>query len=129
VRTGSQSKAAFVKRADAICLAVRGKFTREYTGFLKSRFKESSRPDRQTLQREAVDTVVIPSFKGDIDRISVLGAPSADKQKVTSFLESLQTRLDELHEDPSELSNSMFAKPAKAARAYGLTGCAETLGG
>jgi hypothetical protein len=128
VHAGSLSKGEFIKRADSICAATRSRFTREYTAFLKPRLKNSSQVDQSALQSEVVKSVVIPIFTKDIDEISALGAPKGEEQKVSTFLNALQQRLDELNEQPSELSGTIFAKPAKLAQASGLSGCAESFG-
>lgn len=125
VETGSLSKAAFIKRADAACQAARKQFDREYAIFLKEKFGKGA--NENALQAELVDTILIPSYSKDVEEISALGAPSGDEQQVGSFLKALQKRLEELHEKPSELSNEMFAEPAKLATAYGLDGCVKSL--
>jgi hypothetical protein len=129
VQTGSLSKAEFIKRADAICAAARSQFTREYTAFLRRELPKSSNSDQSALQSELVDAILIPNFGKDVDEISALGAPKGDEAAVVSFLNALQQRLDELGEKPSELNNEMFVKPAKLAKAYGLTGCVKSLVG
>jgi hypothetical protein len=127
VKTSSLSKAEFIKRADAVCEAARKEFDREYNVFLRRKFGKNT--DERVLQAELADTVIIPSFAKEVDGISALGAPNGDEQEIASFLKALQKRLNELHEDSSELSNEMFNKPAKLAIAYGLNGCAKSLVG
>lgn len=128
VKTGSLSKAEFVKRADTICKTARTQFTNEYTAFLKRNKSRISKANESALQSELVDGILIPSFKKDVEEISTLGAPSGNVKGVASFLNGLQQRLNELHADPSELSARMFAKPAKLAKAAGLNGCAGSFG-
>jgi len=125
VETGSLSKAEFIKQADAACEANRKQFDLEYAAFIKTKLRKGA--DEQAIQAELVDTIIIPSYGKDVEEISALGAPSGDEQQVTSFLMSLQKRLNELHEKPSELSNEMFDAPAKLATAYGLDGCVKSL--
>lgn len=127
VETGSLSKAEFIRKADVICTVARTGFTKEYKLFVGGKLSEGSKVDQGKVKAELVDTVLIPAFKKDIDEISALGAPKGDEQGVTEFLNALKQRLEQLHEDPGEVSNDMFAKPAKLARASGLTGCATTL--
>lgn len=125
VETGSLSKAAFIKRADAVCEANRKQFDLKYTIFIKTKLRNGDK--EHVLQAELVDTVVVPSYGKDVEEIIALGAPSGDEKEVTSFLKTLQKRLEELHENPSELSNEMFAKPAELATKYGLDGCVKSL--
>jgi hypothetical protein len=133
VEAGDLSKKDFVSKADGICVKNRARFTREYKVFAarslsKARTdKDFSKSDETATQQELVDTILVPNFSAAVDEISELGAPQGDEKEVEEFLEALQTRLDELSEEPSEISNEMFDKPAKIARDYGLTGCATSL--
>jgi hypothetical protein len=129
VQTGSLSKAEFIKRADAICTAARSQFTREYTAFVKKNYKPtSSRSAQEAVANELVESILLPNFEKPIDEISALGAPKGDEQAIASFLNALQQRLEEIHERPLILNKTVtpLARAEKLARAYGLTGCAES---
>jgi hypothetical protein len=132
VTTGSLPKTEFVKRADALCVAAKTQFTREYTAFLEANeaLLTGSKAEQSTAMEKIVDKMLVPNFERAVDGISSLGAPKADAQEVSAFLNALQQRLGELEETPSEISKATYplAKAAKLAKAYGLTGCAESFG-
>jgi hypothetical protein len=127
VETGSLSKAQFIKRADAICEANRAQFTREFTAFAQ-KIQRSSKAAQEASNDDPVEKILIPNFQKDINEISNLGAPSGDEQEVGAFLEALGQRLEEIRERPTILEETVtpFAKAEKLAKAYGLTGCAES---
>lgn len=133
VQTGTLSKAEFIKRADAICAAGRNQFNREYTSFLEENqavIQKASTPSTQSaVTTELVETILLPSYEKWIKEVSTIGAPAGDEKEVAAFLNALQGRLDQIQAQPSELSKSAtpFAKPAKLAVSYGLTGCAEAI--
>lgn len=127
VQTGSLSKAEFIKRANAICEAVRSRFLREYVAFYEQKKPKLTGAPQGAWLSEVVEAVLLPNYEQRmIGEISVLGAPASEEQEVASFLNSLQQRLDEVHQNPAELTKSPypFAKPARVAKKYGLTGCA-----
>jgi hypothetical protein len=129
VQTGSLSKAEFIKRADGICEAARSQFTREYTAFAQKNYKPtSSRSAQEALANDLVENILLPNFEKPVDEISALGAPKGDEQEIASFLNALQQRLEEIHERPLILNKTVtpFAQAEKLAKAYGLTGCAES---
>jgi len=127
VQTGSLSKAEFIKRANAICEAVRSRFLREYVALYEQKKPKLTGAAPGVWLSEVVDAVLLPNYEQRmIDEISALGAPASEEKEVASFLNSLQQRLDEVHQNPVELTKSPypFAKPARVAKKYGLTGCA-----
>ncbi len=132
ITTGSLSKAEFIKRADAICASAKSRFSREYTAFVqedKALFAGKAGKAAQAVALEKiVNEILVPNFQRAVDGISSLGAPKADERPVTAFLSAVEQRLGELEETPSEATESAapFGKAEKLARAYGLTGCAES---
>jgi hypothetical protein len=126
VKTGSLSKAQFVKQADQLCKETRRQFQGEYEDFVKKEASSSTPPTNQTAK--LVDAVIVPDFSGLVDQIGSLGAPSGDEQEISAFLTALQQRLQDFQERPSILEQTVtpFARTEKLARAYGLTGCAES---
>lgn len=129
VQTGSLSKAEFVEKADAICKAARTEFLAKYTNLLRTRKPTiGNTQEESALMHEALESIVSPNYEGQIERISSLGAPSDYAPKVASFLNSLQKRLDEVHERPAELVSTPypFKESENVAKAAGLKGCAES---
>lgn len=129
VQTGSLTKAEFVEQADAICKAGREQFDKEFQTFQKEKKLKTSGDQSPVWLGEVVNTILLPDYEKRIEEISALGAPSGDEREIASFLNALQQRLDDMRKEPAEMSNSLtpFSKPIKLAKAYGFTGCAESL--
>jgi len=125
VKAGPLSKAAFVRRADALCVAGRSQFNREYTAFIKKH-----PPNEKEWVEEVVDKFVLPVYGKLVNQIAAIGAPKGDEQEVGKFLTTLQRRLDSMESEPKEIeSSSTPFKPAeKLAQSYGLKGCSESFG-
>ncbi len=130
VTTGSLSKAQFIARADAICRAARSQFNREYIAFGKKHPIPASKAGQRKLLSEIVETTLVPNYEPRFEEIGALGAPSGDEEKVSEFLTAFKLRLDEIREKPTELSANPypFKEVAKLAKAYGLSGCANSFG-
>lgn len=131
VETGSLSKAAFIKEADAICKASWAEFLAKYGGFFQAHKSElGDEAKEKALLGEVVDTLLMPSVEGEIEQIGELGAPGGYVPKATSFLSSLQERLEEIHAEPAELTatTSPFKGVRKTAQKVGMRGCAESFG-
>ncbi len=128
VETGNLSKKEFIQRADVICENVRRKFTQEYTAFAKTIKPTASKEDLDAFGSKLINDILIPNFQKDVEEISALGAPSGDEEEVSAFLTAIQQRLGEIRERPAILEETItpFAKAEKLAKAYGLTGCAES---
>jgi hypothetical protein len=131
VQTGSLSKAEFIEKADAICEGTRTEFLAKFTNFVKAHQTDPGNTQNQeALLGEVVESIMSPSFEKEIDQISELGAPGDYAPEVASFLNALQERLDEAHEDPAGLNTSPrpFKKTENVAKGAGLEGCAESFG-
>jgi hypothetical protein len=128
VKTGSLSKAEFISRADAICTAARSEFNRQYLAFIQKHKPPASTAGQIDWLDEIVETTFLPSYEPRIEQIGALGAPDADAEDVSAFLNALSERLDEIKEKPTELTDSLhpLAKLVKLANAYGLTGCVKS---
>lgn len=130
VTTGSLSKAQFIARADAICRAARSQFNREYLAFGKEHPIPTSKAGQRKRLGELIETVLAPNYEPRFEEIGALGAPSGDEEKVSEFLTAFKRRLDEIREKPTELGTNPypFEGVAKLAKAYGLSGCANSFG-
>jgi hypothetical protein len=128
VETGSLSKAEFIKKADAICEATKNKFSAKYGALLEKHGIGGSKAEEEALIGDIVEQALLPNYEKGIEEISALGAPRSDEEQIASFLNTTQQRLDEIREDPAELSKTPepFTKAEKIARSYGFEGCAES---
>jgi len=125
VTSGSLSKAEFIKRADKICEDSRSEFSKAFNDFAKT---NKPGADLAGWVDEVAHKFFLPTYEEEIEQISALGAPSGDEEEIESFLNALQTRLDAIDQSPTELSKTItpLKKPEELAKAYGLTGCAES---
>lgn len=129
VETGSLSKAAFIKKADAICKAAWSEFFAEYGVFFKAHESDLGDESKErAMLGEVVDTLLAPNVEGAIKQISELGAPNGYATEAASYLNALQKRLGEMRAEPAELTagSSPFKNPRKAAEKAGLQGCAKS---
>lgn len=129
VQSGSLSKAAFVKKADAICEAARNEFVVKYTGFVEAHKSDLGDEQKEkALAEELIETLLAPNVEGQVEEISELGAPSAYAPEATSFLIALEKRVDELKENPAGLAATPypFKKAEDVAAKVGMKGCAES---
>ena len=127
VETGSLTKTKFIEQADAICKEGGEEIQEKLFPYLEARSKEPSSKDLlETHAAEIVNTIAIPRFEEEIDRIGKLGAPSGDEQEVAAILTAMHQVLEGAAEQPKAFmrSGASFGKAAKLARAYGLTACA-----
>jgi len=130
VQTGSLSKAAFIKKADAICQTVRTEFTNDYIKFVKSR--KAKKYDSQSTEDflgELVELVIEPHFENEIQQIAELGAPQSYSTEVKLYLDTVEGELELAQEDPIKVTGATtpFGKAKAAAEKVGLNGCAESL--
>jgi hypothetical protein len=131
VQTGSLSKAAFIEKADAICKAARTEFAAKYTAFVRTNQSALGNAQKEAaLLRETVESLLAPNYEEQIEKIGALGAPTAYAPKVATFLKAVDDRLEEVRENPSEISATPFPfKHAEdVASAVGLKGCSESFG-
>jgi hypothetical protein len=133
VQTGSLSKAAFIKKADAICEAAREELLTKFFAFLKAHKAIAGRSDAQSSKVVAtgvVNSVLTPNIEGEIEQISKLGAPEDYAPEVASFLDALDERLARAQENPTAISATTepFKDAADVAKRSGLIGCSESFG-
>ena len=120
--TPAISKAAFLKRGNAICR----KGNREIGTAARSLFPRNRRPSKAELNRFATKTL-IPSVQREINGIRALGAPPGDKARVDAVLSSAQSALNKGKRRPALLTTNgpgPFKRANSLARSYGLKACA-----
>jgi hypothetical protein len=129
VKTGTLSKADFIRRADAICTSLRSEFLREFSAFFKRNTPKEGATDPEVWLGEVVDEIVVPNYEEKlIPEISSLGAPPSYADEVALFLNVVKQRVAEVKAQPLEMTKTPFPfkKAEKSAGKYGLTGCASS---
>lgn len=125
--TAAISKAEFVAKGNASCVANQKKQQAEFTAFAKKHGISEKEEPTKAQQKELVDAVFVPNVQTQIDFVKALGAPSGEEQQVTSALETAQEALNKVKAKP-ELA---FSKPSpfkatgEKLHALGLTQCAK----
>ncbi len=115
--TAAISKAAFVAKANALCVRNNQETERAFSKLT------AHTPKSQDLA--VVSTVAIPSIQTTITSVRALGAPAGEAATVTHFLNLAQADLNKVKNDP-ELDlgeKDQFADFAKIAHPYGLVEC------
>ncbi len=127
VKTGSLSKAEFIKQASTICEETVNEFEDKAAAYLKELEKNPPKPGDNSGEAELVESAFVPAFQSQIDQISELGAPKGDEKAVSAFLTPLQQIVDEASADPTVLASyeGELGEAEKLADAYGLPICAQ----
>jgi hypothetical protein len=125
--TAAITKAEFVAKGNASCVANQKKQQAEITAFVKKLGINEKEEPTKAQQKEIVDSVYVPNVQNQIDYVKGLGAPSGEEQQVTAALDSAQETLNKVKADP-ELAfakQSPFKATGEMLHALGLTQCAK----
>lgn len=123
--TAPISKAEFVKKANAICVAGQERLN---AGFQAITNEQSAVRPLAVEEQEWVNRIIVPSISREVAEIRNLGAPAHDNGQVEALLAAIEDGLRKVQEDPKAVlatSAEKFAKATKRATAYGLDACAQ----
>jgi hypothetical protein len=120
-------KAAFLKRANAICTAAKKKIEAQITAAF-SKAASSGKSSGEDLIDEVVSTTVAASLQSRVDAIRALGMPSEGEAEVGAALDLMQEQVEEAKAAPRRFAESSESKRvvAEPVKESGLTAC--TLG-
>jgi hypothetical protein len=124
--TTAISKAEFIAKGNAICVAGEKAQEAGYEAFGKSHGLKGNMEPTKAQQAELVETVLAPNIQHQINGVKALGAPSGEEQQVEEALEASQQALDKIKASP-ELAfakESPFHAAGLKLHAVGLTKCA-----
>lgn len=122
--TSSISKAAFIKKTDAVCKRGNGRMEVAFAHFLEAH-KNIKKPSDAEYE-ELVGKVLVPNIKREIKEIRAFGAPGGDEDRVDGFLEALEEGIEVAERDPKVVvasSEAIFGIPSRLAKEYGLEVC------
>jgi hypothetical protein len=122
--TPPPTKAAFIKRADAIC---------EKTDTTqKAAFKVFSQKNPNAAGRSGEEEVVVvvglPPVRTEVKELAALPTPGGDEEKIAAILRGIEEAVKEGEAEPSTMlkkgSSGPFAPVERLAREYGFKACA-----
>jgi hypothetical protein len=122
--TGSISKAAFIKKVDAVCQRGTERMQRAILGFLKQH-KDVKRPNKAQSEK-LVGTAIVPSVKTEIEELKALGAPEGDEERVSAIVGALEEGLETAEGNPEAVvasSDAVFGISGRLAGEYGAEVC------
>jgi hypothetical protein len=128
VETGSLSKGEFIERADAICEEEAEDVRRAGVKYI-TRVENSERrfEEQRRLAPYVVETVLVPKYEEQIERVSELGAPDGDAEQVAAVLQAIRDRLGDALDDPVDFLQEVepFEQATRLGKAYGFKVCGQ----
>jgi hypothetical protein len=122
--TGSISKAAFIKKADAVCQKGTERMQRAILVFLKQH-KDVKRPNKAQSE-ELVGTAIVPSVKTEVKELKALDVPEGDEEHVDAIISALEEGLETAEANPEAVvasSDAVFGISGRLAGEYGAEVC------
>ncbi len=126
--TGTISKEAFIRKADAICKKGNEQLQKGFAAYLRNNKKSilalrhPSKADYEGL----IGGVLVPNLEKEIKAIRALGAPSGDEDRIEAMLAALEEGIETAENDPKAVTHSseaIFGIGARMAKEYGLEVC------
>lgn len=106
-----------IEEADAICTDFNGQLAQEIEGL-----DESS--NQQDVDAFVTDTMV-PLYEEEISELRALQPNSEDEAAYTEMIDTLESELQDVEADPSQVTGggTAFPEATKMAKDFGLTVC------
>jgi hypothetical protein len=124
--TSSLTKAEFVKQGNAVCAKGNKEIQEGFEEF-EQEVGSQKQPTKAQLT-EAIETIVLPAVRQQVEGVKDLGAPSGEEAKVEAITDAAEEALEKGEEDPASLTTEKadpFAKANELANEYGLVKCGE----
>lgn len=124
------SKAAFLKKADAICEASQNRIIKKSVVELREALSEGQ--PKGEVEANLLATLVIPTLETEVEELRALGAPQGDEAKVSAIVDATQEVVDEANAKPEtflagkQYRRGHYDKAYELASEYGLTACPQT---
>lgn len=124
--TAAISKAEFIAKGNAICVAGEKAQEARYEAFGKSHGLKGNMEPTKAQQAELVESVSAPNIQRQINAVKALGAPSGEEQQVEEALETSQQALEKVEANPGLMfaKQNPFHEAGLQLHAVGLTKCA-----
>jgi hypothetical protein len=123
--TEAMTKAAFIKRADAIC----AKTDKTQEAALEDFFDQrpNAKPT-QALNEKVVVVVGLPAVQTEAEEIAALPVPEGDEDEIQAIVDGVEEAVEKGEADPSSLvgkgTSGPFEAVGKLAGEYGFKACA-----
>jgi hypothetical protein len=120
----SVSKAAFIKKVDAVCKKGTERMQRGILVFLKHH-KGVKRPSKAQSE-ELVGSAIVPSVEKEIVAMKALEAPQGDEDRFNAIVSALEEGLETAKENPEAVvasSDAVFGISGRLAAEYGAEVC------
>jgi hypothetical protein len=122
--TASVSKAAFIKKLDAVCQKGTERMQRAILVFLKEH-KDVQRPNKAQSEK-LVGTAIVPSVKTELKELKALAEPEGDEERVNAIISALEEGLETAEDNPEAVvgsSDAVFGIFGRLAGEYGAEAC------
>ncbi len=122
--TVSVSKAAFIKKVDAVCQKGTERMQRAILVFLKQH-KDVQRPNKAQSEK-LVGTAIVPSVETELKELKALEAPEGDEERVDAIISALEEGLETAEGNPEAVvasSDAVFGISGRLAGEYGAEVC------
>jgi len=119
------TKAAFIRRADAICTKADERFQLLYERYVRRTKLDLAKKRTTAIWREIVQQAFAPSVDGELAELGDLGAPKGDGATVRAILAARRRGLREVEANPDDMVNTEeeFKRSHALAQAFGLEVC------
>jgi hypothetical protein len=124
VTTSSLTKPQFVSKAIGICEEERQQIPTRSEAYQRTAPKDQS---PEEVYEGGIRQVIVPTFQGEVEKITKLGAPKGDEAQVEALLVAQQEAIDEVTaldtiKDINQVAGH-FTDANKLMRKYGLVNC------
>jgi hypothetical protein len=125
--TASPTKAAFIKKADALCAKGNTRINLEIEKFA-AESKSGTAGSARAQEEAMLSQVLAPGIGRQADEIASLSAPKGDEEEIEAIVGAIEAGAAKGEKDPSSITvleskPGAFSEASKLARAYGLQVC------
>ena len=127
--TSSISKAAFIKKLDAICAKGNKAAEDNFAAYAKKTNFTPAEINKQMSDAEAAElakTVLLPAVKQEVAQIRKLSVPSGDQDRIEAMLEAIEEGIETTERIPKVVLEEIsvgFGVANRLAKEYGLQVC------
>ena len=111
------TKAEVIEQADAVCLD----YTEQLAEIVSNLDPQATQADAEAL----VTDEIVPLYEQEIEELRAIEPNSDDEAAYTEMLDTLESELQAIEDDPSRITSgdTAFPEATKMAQEFGLTEC------